>query len=92
MELMELERMRRELEKYGRTVTTEEIAALDSAARRQLIAEAQSEALRAKEEESRKQQEQAKRLDFITRALRLEEAKSAEVKYKLQSEKVCDRQ
>ncbi len=80
--------MRRELEKYGRTMTTEDISALNPNARRQLISEAQSEALKAKEEENRKQQEQAKRLDYITRALRLEEAKAVEIKYKIQTEKV----
>jgi hypothetical protein len=45
---------------------------MDEEARHGLIAKAQAEALKAKDEESRRVAEQAKRLDHITRALRIE--------------------
>ena len=86
-EAMEVERIRRELERFGRVVSTEDIEKLDSAARRALISGAQSEAQKAKEEETRKLQDQAKRLDYITRALRQEEAIAAREKYARQMEK-----
>lgn len=68
-------------------MSTEEIAALDPAARRALILEAQTDALKAKEEESRKLTDQAKKLDYFTRALRLESAEVIAKNYAAQVEK-----
>ena len=48
------------------------LGALDPVARQSLVTEAKNELIKAKEEETRKVQEQAKRLDHITRALRIE--------------------
>jgi len=80
-EKLEIMRVKNQLEKLG--VSTEEsvIAELDNVARRSLIIEAQNEALKAKEEENRKLVEQAKRLDHITRALRMEAKTSITDRY-----------
>mmetsp|Transcript_14993 Transcript_14993/g.24995 ORF Transcript_14993/g.24995 Transcript_14993/m.24995 type:complete len:1011 (-) Transcript_14993:2-3034(-) len=84
MEKMEVLRAQKELERYGVMMEEAAIAELDHAARRQLISDAQNEALKAKEEEARKSTEQARRLDHITRALRIESAGAIAKRYEQQ--------
>ncbi len=85
-EKLELLRVQRVLESYGVTMSEEKLAALDSVARRNLIVEAQADALKAKEEDARRLTEHAKRLDHITRALRIEGASAVSRKYAAQME------
>ena len=59
-------------------------------ARMALITDAKNEALKAKEDEGRRVNDQAKRLDHITRALRIEAAEVIAAKYNEQME--IDRQ
>lgn len=85
-EKIEVVRVKKELERLGVLMEESAIAELDNIARRSLIADAQNEALKAKEDENRKLVEQAKRLDHITRALRIEAGKSIEQRYQKQVE------
>ena len=80
-EKLEILRVKNQLEKLGVSTDESVIAELDNVARRSLIADAQNEAMKAKEEENRKLVEQAKRLDHITRALRMEAKISISERY-----------
>eukprot|EP01041_Mallomonas_annulata_P007659 gene7659-15674_t len=71
----------------GKPIDENTLVELDEAALRQLLAEAQSEATRAKGEEQKKLLDEAKRLDHITRALRIESSKLYEKKYEEQQER-----
>eukprot|EP01038_Epipyxis_sp_PR26KG_P009766 gene9766-13137_t len=85
-EKMDLLRIQKELEDHKVIMDLSEIAALDETTRRSLILQAQNETLKAKEEETRKLNEQAKRLDYITRALRIEAGEVVKTKYVTQTE------
>ena len=85
-EKLEILRVKNQLEKLGVSTDESVIAELDNVARRSLIADAQNEAMKAKEEENRKLVEQAKRLDHITRALRMEAKISISERYLKQIE------
>jgi translation initiation factor 3 subunit A len=85
-EKLEILRVKNQLEKLGVSTDESVIAELDNVARRSLIADAQNEAMKAKEEENRKLVEQAKRLDHITRALRMEAKISISDRYLKQIE------
>jgi translation initiation factor 3 subunit A len=71
-EKKEIARIQIELEKYNVKKTESELEDLDWDARVQLVVDAQNEALKQREEENRKLQEQVKRLDYSIRASRLE--------------------
>lgn len=86
MEKIELQRVQKELEKYGVVMDEAEIAVLDNVSRRALILDAQAESLKGKEEENRRMTEQARKLDHITRALRIEGASAIVTKYAAQLE------
>lgn len=75
-EKTELLRIQKELEKYGIIMDEAALTELTVAARLQLIVDAQNKAISAKEEEVRRVQDQARKLDFITRALRIESTKA----------------
>jgi translation initiation factor 3 subunit A len=85
-EKMELLRVQKELEKHGVVMDESAIADLDTTSRRALILDAQSESVKAKEEETRRITEQSRRLDHITRALRIEGAAAITQKYAAQLE------
>lgn len=85
-EKLEIARVKNQLEKLGVSTDESVIAELDNSARRSLILEAQNEAMKAKEEENRKLVEQAKRLDHVTRALRMEAKASISDRYLKQIE------
>lgn len=74
LEKMELLRLQKELEKNNKFIDETTLAEMDISARRVLLTEAQAEVQKAKEEEVRKITEQARRLDHIARALRIEGA------------------
>jgi len=71
-DMMDLEKTKKAMAALGKTIDDNTLEELDESSRRQLLIEAQSEATRAKEEEQKKLADQAKRLDHITRALRIE--------------------
>ena len=62
------------------------LAVLDPVNRQLLVTEAKNELIKAKEEENRKVQEQAKRLDYITRALRIESAEIIKQRHEKQAQ------
>jgi hypothetical protein len=74
-------RVQRVLESYGVFMDEDRLLKMDAAARRAIILEAQADAVKAKEEEARRTTEQAKRVDYICRALRLEAAEAVKERY-----------
>lgn len=62
------------IQALGRQVDEAALNEMNESELKKLLLEAQQEAQRAKEEESRRISEQAKRLDYLTRALRIESA------------------
>jgi translation initiation factor 3 subunit A len=84
-EKKEIAKIQGELEKYNVKMEESALAELDWDARVQLVVDAQNEALKTKEEENRKLQDQAKRLDYSVRALRLECAEIIRKKHENQS-------
>jgi translation initiation factor 3 subunit A len=86
METQELVKLQKELEKYSVSLTMDELQEKDSDSRRALLETAKSEAQKAKEDEGRRVTDQAKRLDHITRALRIEAAEIISKKYQEQVE------
>ena len=77
-------RVQRVLESYGVYMDEDKLLKMDATARRAVIFEAQTDALKAKEEETRRTMEQAKRVDYICRALRLEAAEAVKARYSSQ--------
>jgi translation initiation factor 3 subunit A len=73
---MEIIRIQKELEKYGVMLDEAELTAMDKDGRALTLADARKEAEKSKTDEERRVQDQAKRLDHITRALRIEGAKA----------------
>jgi len=73
-ERMEIIRIQKELERFSVVKTEAELTALHKDARDMLLLEAKAGAQKDKDDETRRVSEQAKRLDHITRALRLEGA------------------
>ena len=73
-ERMEIIRIQKELERFSVSKTEAELTDMGQDARDMLVLEAKAGAQKDKDEESRRITEQAKRLDHITRALRLESA------------------
>mgnify|MGYP003386285636 CR=1 FL=1 len=65
----------------GEAVDEEKLVNLSESSRQALLAEAQTNAQKAKAEEIRRTTEHARRLDHITRALRMEEAVLVEANY-----------
>lgn len=78
---MELERIHQALASHGKTVDKSELAEMDKESRTKKLVEVQSEVQKAKDEESKRLADQAKRLDYITRALRIESGAMLEKKY-----------
>ena len=72
------------LHTYGVLMEESALTELDVAARNTLLTEAKMNAVKEKEEETRRLTEQAKRLDHITRALRIEAAEVIKKKYAIQ--------
>eukprot|EP00601_Ochromonadales_sp_CCMP2298_P002407 CAMPEP_0173188550 /NCGR_PEP_ID=MMETSP1141-20130122/11313_1 /TAXON_ID=483371 /ORGANISM="non described non described, Strain CCMP2298" /LENGTH=1064 /DNA_ID=CAMNT_0014112483 /DNA_START=39 /DNA_END=3233 /DNA_ORIENTATION=- len=85
-ERMELLRMQKELERHGVVMEEAAIAELDSTARRALITDAQKVQLKAKEKEEEEKAKEDRKLDHITRALRIEGAEKVAQRYKDQVE------
>jgi translation initiation factor 3 subunit A len=77
----DLLRMQKELERYNVIMAEDVLMELTPAARQGLLTDAKNEAVKAKEDEGRRVNEQAKRLDHITRALRIEAAEVIAKKY-----------
>jgi translation initiation factor 3 subunit A len=90
LQRQEVLRAQKELERLGVFMDEAVLMDLTPAARSGLITDAKNEALKAKEEEGRRVNDQAKRLDHITRALRIEAAEVIATKYADQVE--IDRQ
>jgi translation initiation factor 3 subunit A len=86
-EKMEMLRLQKELEKHGVMKDESELGEMDPAARRQLLADAQAESQKARDAEAQKLIDQARRLDHITRALRIEGAAAVVRVYREQLEK-----
>eukprot|EP00640_Fibrocapsa_japonica_P000291 CAMPEP_0113937048 /NCGR_PEP_ID=MMETSP1339-20121228/3751_1 /TAXON_ID=94617 /ORGANISM="Fibrocapsa japonica" /LENGTH=893 /DNA_ID=CAMNT_0000939673 /DNA_START=127 /DNA_END=2808 /DNA_ORIENTATION=+ /assembly_acc=CAM_ASM_000762 len=82
-EEMELQRTRDLLKSMGKDVSEQDIGKVDSA---QLIQETREQAIKAKEEAEKRLKEQSRRLDYITRALRMDELPILAAKYKAQCE------
>lgn len=78
---MDLEKTKKAMAALGKLVDDTKLEELDESSRRQLLADAQAEANRAKEEEVKRLADQAKRLDHITRACRLESVELVRKKY-----------
>jgi translation initiation factor 3 subunit A len=72
IEKEDIKRIQLELTRLGVFKDESQLAAMDSAARTALVIEAKQELMKAKEEETRKVTEHARRLDHITRAIRIE--------------------
>ena len=90
LQRQEVLRAQKELERHGVFMDEAALIDLTPAARTALIMDAKNEALKAKEDEGRRVNDQAKRLDHITRALRIEAAEVIASKYGEQVE--IDRQ
>jgi len=69
------------LAQYGVVKDEQTLLEMDVASRNNLLTEAKAEASKAKEEEVRRISEQAKRLDYITRALRIEGGEVVKSRY-----------
>jgi len=82
-EELELQRTRELLKSMGKDISERELGNVDS---QTLIKETREKALKAREEQGRRLKEQAKRLDYITRALRMEEMPVLAELYKAQLE------
>lgn len=80
-EQIDVAKTKKALEAHGKIVDESILVELDETSRRALLKEAQSDAQRAKEEEMRRLVDQQKRLDYTTRALRLEAAEVIRKKY-----------
>ena len=75
LDQLEVLRVQQELtQKYKITKTEAELTSLTSAQRFQLITDAKEELQKQKDEENRRMQDALKKLDHITRAIRIEEA------------------
>ena len=85
-EKQDLINLKQALESYSVIKDEAELTALDVASRNAMLNEAKLEAQRAKDAETRRVSEQAKRLDHITRALRIEGANVIKTKYAKQVE------
>lgn len=85
-EKMDILRLQKELEKHGVFMEESAIAELDPAARRALLTDAQAESQKARDAEAQKLIDQARRLDHITRALRIEGAAAVVRVYQRQLE------
>jgi translation initiation factor 3 subunit A len=72
---MEIIRIQKELERFQITKTETELTDIGKDAREMLLLDAKAGAKKGKDDESRRVTEQAKRIDHLTRALRLEGAK-----------------
>ena len=77
----DVKRVQKELERLGVYKDEATLTALDATARQALVLEAKSELQKAKEEETRKVAEHARRLDHITRALRIEATEVIKKRY-----------
>ena len=66
----------------GKIVDANELMKMDEDSRKKMLSEAQAESQKVKEEDVRRLAEQVKRLDYITRALRIEAAPIVEARYK----------
>ena len=75
-ERMEIIRIQKEMERYGVNIEEQELTVMDKDARALTLSDARKEAERSKSDEERRILDQAKRLDHITRALRIEGAKA----------------
>ena len=69
--------MYEELSSGGKLITEEQIAKADFATREKWRADLRKELIHEKEDEKLKKKEKIKKLDYVTRALRIEEAKKA---------------
>merc|ERR1711871_582603 len=65
----------------GKNVPMEELLAMSEAERREMLKSARNESLRSKEDDARRLSDQVKRLDHITRALRMESKSAISIKY-----------
>lgn len=74
-------RVQKELQRLSVFKDEAQLAALEPAARQALVTEARQELVRAKEDEIRKIVEHARRLDHITRAIRIEAGEVVRKKY-----------
>ena len=70
------------MQALGKTVDDAVLAEMKDADLQKMLLEAQLEAQRAKEDENRKLADQTKRLDYMTRAIRIESAQLVKDRYK----------
>ncbi len=73
----EVKKLYEELSSGGKLITEEQIAKADFATREKWRADLRKELIHEKEDEKLKKKEKIKKLDYVTRALRIEEAKKA---------------
>ena len=85
-EMMDVEKTRKAIASLGISIDDRMLEEMDEASRRKLLIDAQTEANKLKEEEAKRLSDQSKRLDHITRALRIEAAPLVEKKYAEQVE------
>lgn len=78
---IDVAKTKKALEAHGKIVDESVLIDLDETSRRALLKEAQTDAQKAKEEEARRLHEQHKKLDYITRALRIEASEIISKKY-----------
>lgn len=82
----ECERLQAEIERYSSSADVEELIKMDAHARQAVLVKAKSDFLKAKDEQQRKLVEQAKRLDYVIRAQRIESFQLAKEYYEKQKE------
>jgi translation initiation factor 3 subunit A len=80
----ECERLAAEIERYNSSADVDDLMKMDANARQAVLTKAKSDYLKFKEEQQRKLVEQAKKLDFITRAQRMEASKIVKENYSKQ--------
>ena len=78
---MALQETKEVMKSLGADVAENELTSMDDAKRKQLIEETREQAQKQREAEEQRFAEQAKRLDYVTRALRLEELPVLKSKY-----------
>jgi len=81
-EKIRLENLSKALIAAGKPIDMDTLAAMTEVEQNKALSDAKADSVKSKEDDARKQTEQAKRLDYITRALRAESAPIVEERYR----------
>lgn len=81
-EKIRLENLSKALYSAGKPIDMDTLASMTVVEQNKALADAQADSVKSKEDDVRRQADQAKRLDYITRALRAESAPIVEERYK----------